>query len=297
MTPELEIEIPIDAELEIEVPEPVAAVPVAPERTLVEVLAADVPLPMLIKFVPDLRFKIAVQEAVDRAQSVNVTGSEGLAEADLALTDLRDAVKNALEHFREPVEIANGLHKWMTTRRAEWTGSGPETVTALGRRMFEEQRRLQKIADDAARREQEIADQAQKDAAAKEAKAAESAGAPQVVVEQLREQAKTATAAPVTKVPAALKLSGSAIVATFKARIKGTPGHADPNPQIGELTVEQVEQVRVLLTAIINGTAPMSAISLNWSYLNARAKADKKTFSIAGMEYFEDGGARGKARR
>ena len=63
------------------------------------------------------------------------------------------------------------------------------------------------------------------------------------------------------------------------------------------MTPAQRMQVFELLKAILSGSAPLAAIELSWSYLDARAKADKGTLSIAGLEAFEEGGLRAKGSR
>jgi hypothetical protein len=93
------------------------------------------------------------------------------------------------------------------------------------------------------------------------------------------------------------KLQGSSVVTTWKARIKGTPGSDDANPEIEDLTPAQRLQVLALLKAILDGSAPIAAIILNYPYLNKRAKADKSTLAIPGIEAFEEGGIRSKGTR
>lgn len=291
MSTELEIEVP--GELEIEP----ASAPVA-TQTLVEVLSADFALPQLIKFIPDVRLKLRLEASTAAALAVAVEGPEGLQAADAALTQVRADLKAVQDSFAEPADLANKLHKSITTMRGQWTMAGDVAVQTVGQRIFAEQQRLERLAADERRRLQAIADAEARAAAANTAAAAEAQHAPSAVVDQLREEAKTATAAPIAKATAAApKLAGSAIVKTWKCRIKGTPGDIEQNPDITELNEPQKIEIRDLLRHILDGTAPLQAIQLNWTYLNKRAGADKGTFDIAGLEAYETGGVRGKARR
>jgi hypothetical protein len=51
------------------------------------------------------------------------------------------------------------------------------------------------------------------------------------------------------------------------------------------------------MKAILDGRAPLAAVEINWSYLNRRAKADKGTLAIPGVEAFEEGSVRAKGSR
>jgi hypothetical protein len=95
--------------------------------------------------------------------------------------------------------------------------------------------------------------------------------------------------------PAALR--SSSVVKTWKARIAGTPPDEIPLPEMAHVTPAQRVEVLKLLAAIIAGTAPLTCIDLNISYLGQRAKADKSTLAIPGIEAFEDLGTRSKGTR
>ena len=66
-----------------------------------------------------------------------------------------------------------------------------------------------------------------------------------------------------------------------------------------EFATQNPNAYRALLKAIIDGRESISLIELNWSALNARAKAEKAAFCITGFEAFADTGLRAKpgARR
>lgn len=297
MSPEsltLEIEPePVPLSLEIEPEPPASAVQTA---TLVDVLGADVPLPALIRFVPNVALRAAAAEAARYALSIDVKGAEGLARADSALTALRTSQKAIGDHFLEPKVIANRLHKRITTIEGEWLADGEAATKTVGDRVWTETRRLQAIADEERRRAQAEADRAARDAAKREAEAARAAQAPAAIVEDLRRQAEIATAPPVVQTSAPV-LRGSSAVTTWKARPHGTTGDMEPNPDIAEMSDSQVAKVKELLAAILESKAPIQAIAVNWSYLNARAKADKGTMRIPGFEAFEVGSVRAKAVR
>lgn len=265
---------------------------------LMQILPADFQLPQLIKFVPDPAIKLALDEAVTYALSLDIQngGPEALQRADLAVNAVSAALKAADAHFEEPATIANQLHKQITGVRSEWTKPGKEAKDALGRRMWAETQRLQAEAAEIRRREQEEANRLAREQAEAEAAAARKNAAPAAIVKQLEQKAATAVAPPVP-IAVPTKMASTSVVTTWKARIKGTPAEADPNPDMAEITPEQRERVLELMGAVIAGAAPITVFSLNWSVLNGRAKSDKGTLAITGIEAFADGGVRSKGSR
>lgn len=286
------------------IPDPPTAAEIAtafsPSLPLMEVLPADFPLPVLARFVPDVRLKTDVDEATRYALSIDVRGVEGLQAADLALSTLRTSLKGITDHFAEPADIAHQLHKRITGIRSEWTADGENALKVVGRRIYAEGERLRVLAEAERRKAQVEADRLAREEARRRVEEAAQAKAPARVVEEMTRQAETTTAPPVPP-PASTPppLRGSAPVKTWKARIAGSPAEADPNPSIAELTAAQKAEVWRLLIAIVNseGDAPLSCIELNWKYLNDRAKSDKSTLAIPGIEAFADGGLRAKASR
>jgi len=273
-------------------PEPAALAP------LVEVLGADFPLPRLIRFCPDPRLKLALDQAVAYALAVNVSEPDGLMRADVALATVRTSLKAIAEHFEEPKDLANRVHKRITTTLSDWCEPGDTAVRTVGRRIAVEQSRLAQIAAEARRKAQEEEDRKARELARKKAEDAAKQKAPAPVVEQMRREAETVTAPPVP--PAASEpapLRSSTVVKPWKARVAGSPADAEPNPEIGEMTPAQLAQVKVLLKAILEDRAPLTAIEINWSTLNARAKSDKSTLAIPGIEAFQDVGVRAKGSR
>jgi hypothetical protein len=271
---------------------------VAPAEPLMQILPADFPLPALTRFVPNPAIKEALDAAVAQANAVVVkeAGLEGLKAADAAIDVLHTAIMNAVDHFKEPADIAHRLHKSITSTRAEWVAAAEAAKNMIGNALYVEKERLEAIARAERRRQQEEADRLAREEAAQRLKDAEAQQAPAQVVEVLKEQAKTAVAQPVpTATP--LVLGSTTTTTTWKARIKGTPADAEPNPEMAELSVAQWTEVQRLLRDIIDGKAPSKAIELNWSYLNDRAKGDGLTLAITGIEAFKEGGARAKGRR
>jgi hypothetical protein len=294
--PELEIEPEPEPEPEPEAePEPAAA-PVA-SVALMQVLPIDFPLPSLIRFVPDVALRQAADEATVYAMGVEVQGREGLQRADVALTALRTSLKAIEEHFEEPVDTANKLHKRLTGLRSDWVDRGAGAAKTVGSRIWAEKNRLDAIDREADRKRQAEEDRKAREIAQAEAEAAKKAQAPAPVVEELQQRAKTATAPPVQPIAPAPKLQGSSVVTTWKARIAGTPGTDEANPDTESLSPAQRVEVMKLLKAILDGRAPMASISLNWPYLSKRAKADKSTLAIPGIEAFEEGSVRSKSSR
>lgn len=272
---------------------PLVAIP------LVEVLPADFPLPTLIRFVPNVALLHAAQQAAAYALAVDVTGPEGIARADLALAALKESQKAITEHFVDPVDIANRLHKRLTGLRSEWSEPGEQATKTVGARVWTEKRRLDGIAAEERRKAQEAEDAKARAAAALEAEAAEKNQAPPQVVEELKRRVETATAPPVAPPIAAPTMKSNSVVTTWKARLKGTPADAEPNPKIAEMSPRQLEAVREAMRAVLENRsgATITAFDICWSVVNSRAKADKQTFNIPGFEAFEEGSVRSKGVR
>jgi hypothetical protein len=286
-----------------------------PTLALMQILDADFPLPTLIRFVPDVRLKQAVDEATAYALSVKVEGADGVQRADLALTALQTSLKAIEEHFKEAAQIADDLHKRITGTRAEWLAAGKAAKATVGGRLATEQRRLDAIAAEAKRKAQAEADRAAREVARREAEAAEKARAPAPVVEELKRQAETITAPPVQTPVIAPILRGNTVVPRWKARFRGTPAEADPNPEIKNLTPAQRLQAFHLIVNVAAKLAhdlglalepdylskcpgaPLAVIAIDWSYANRRADADKSTFQIPGLEPFKQDWTRSKASR
>jgi hypothetical protein len=276
--------------------EPIA-IAVVETAALVQVLPADFPLPKLIKFCPDERLRVAIEQATAYALAIDVTGPEGIQRADLALGKLRDALKDAAESFAEPKKLAHQLHKHITTKESEWCGPGEQAAMTVGNRIWQEKRRLEQEAAEARRKEQAEADRHAREAARKEAEAAAAAKAPEPIIEELKRQAEVATAPPVARTASVAPMRSNTTVTTWKARPASATADRDPNPEIADMNAAETADVMTLLQAIVAGRAPLRAIAVDYRYLNARAKADKKTMDIPGFVAFEEGSARGKGGR
>lgn len=261
---------------------------------VMQVLPRDFPLPTLIQFIPNEALRRAADQAAAYALTIPVSGVDGLQAADLACTALRTSLKAIDEHFSEPTEIANRLHKTLTGARADWLAGGTAALKTVGDRIWTEKRRLDAIAAEERRKAQEEADRQAREAAHQQAELAAKQQAPAAVVEELRKQAETITAPPVASVMPAPAMRGTTITTTWKARIAGTPACDEPNPAIEALSPGQKVEVLKLLKAILDGRAPLAAIEVNWPYLNKRAKADKSTLAIPGIAPFEEGSTRAK---
>jgi len=276
---------------------PAAAVTAAP-MPLMQVLSADFQLPALIKFVPKPELKAALDQAAAYALSLEIKGGgkEALAKADLAVTALSDAIKAFEADFEDAAALANQLHKQITGARSAGAAAAKQAKDAIGRAIFTEIKRLTDAENERRRLEQDEANRKAREQAEEEAAAARKNNAPKQVVEQLQKRVETAVAPPVAAA-APIKMSGASVVTTWKARIKGTPAEADPNPEMDELSVAQWAEVQQLLRDVADGKAPRACFDIAWGYLNGRAKADKSTLAITGIEAYADGGVRSRGRR
>lgn len=275
-------------------------VPRAPEPAalaIAEVLPSDFPLPALVRWVPNQALRVELQQVTSYALGLTVTGAEGLQAADAALATVRAKAKAVEVHFDEPAQIANSLHKAITGRRAEWLKDALDAIQVVGRRMAGEKRRLDDLAADQRRKDQEAANAAARVAAAKSVEVAAQHGAPEPVVAQMRQAAAVVTAPPVPVSPIAPTLAHTTVTKTWRARIAGTPADAEPRPAMADLTPAQQHEVRKLLAAVVAGTLPLTLLELNYGALNDRAKAEKGTLAIPGIEAYEDIGTRAKPGR
>lgn len=273
-----------------------------PEATaLVEILPADFPLPALIKFVPDPRVRTAADDDAARLLAIEVTDETSLRVMDACLERQRSHKKTIEALFEEPSSIANRLHKQLTGLRTMWLEPTERAIRTGGTRVVETQRRLDREAADARRKAQEKADLEARAQAAREAEAAAKANAPKAVVEQLQEEAKTAVAPPVKSFEltgAQAPLRSTSIVTTYKVRPKGTDaGAAEQSPCMSDLSPAQRLAVMQAMKAVLDGRAPIAVFEINYTYLNQRARADKKAFALDGFEVYEDGSTRGKGGR
>lgn len=266
---------------------------------LMQVLPADFPLPSLIRFVPDLRLRLAADRAAADALAIAVTGADGMVAADAKCGELRGYLKAIEEHFDEPTKIAYDLHKSLTSKRGEWVAAGEQAVVEIGRRIRSEKQRLDGIAADERRKAQEEANQKAREEAARAAEEAAKNRAPAVVVESLKRQAETAVAPPVTTfTPSAPpKLANTAIVKNWTSTIAGTPREAEQQPCIADLNPDQRLKVFDAMRAVLDGKAPLALFEIGWSYINKRAKADEAAFNLPGFEAYDAGGTRGKPAR
>lgn len=288
-----------DVELEIEpdVPLPAAKDPAPTPMALAEILPPGFVIGPLTQFVPNVSLRVTADAAADYALTIPVEGADGLQRADLALTAVRSTLKAIEAHLEDPIQIAHKLHKRLTSVRTEWMAHGTTVVDSVGKAIFAEQRRLEQIALDARRQAQSEADARERAAAQREADAAAAAQAPALVVEELKRQALTATAAPVQGPAVAPVLRGSSTVTTWKCRLIGTPGSDEPNPKMADLTPAQRAHVMTLMKAVLEGKAPLAFFELNWGVMNKRAQAERSALAVPGLESVELGSVRAKSGR
>lgn len=282
-----------------EEPQPPALVgdvlPAAPDDlALQQVMPENFPLLTLLRFLPDVRLKKAVEAAAAAVLAIDVTADGGLAQLDAALPVLREAIADSDRSFDDPVGLANQLHKRLTGLRGDFRKPGADALETGNERLKAEKRRRDAIDAEAKRVAQVAADKQAREALAQAAKDAAARNAPKDVVAALKKEAKTAVAPPVHVPSSAAPLKNTSVVEQWKVRLKGTPEGADPNPAMDELSLAQQQQVRLIFKAISEGWIPLMAASIDWAYLNKRAGSDKTTFDMPELEAFDEGGTRSK---
>lgn len=270
---------------------------------LVESLGAGFDIYGLLRFLPDLKLKREIERLVEDALSIDVASDGGLALVDSKRNEILtaigkvEAIFNGTKLNPGPVSLAYELHRRLTGLRADFTKTGTDAVAKLGVAITKEKRRLDELAAAKKREEQLAADAIERDRIAGEAKAAEERGAPTALVEELKTAAKTASAPPVAGSIAGGQLGGSSLVANWKSRFAGTPAELEPNPDVDEMNADQQAKFKAVCAKVASSEYPVAMLSgINWSYVNARAKAEKTTFSIPEFEAYDAGSLRGKRR-
>jgi hypothetical protein len=272
-----------------------AAVGVAGEMALAQVLPPDFPLRTLLTFLPDVRLKhrLLAHSAEAMAVAVENGGAEALRAAEAALVPVRDDIKEIGECFAEPCDLANQLHKRMTGLRGDFLGAGEQAVKVVGQRIYAETQRLKRLVDDERRKRQEEADRQARETARKAAEAATAQAAPAPVVEELLRRAETAVAPPVGGLDEPV-LGTLWTSAKWKARLVGTLPGGEARPKIAMLSEAQAKSLKQMLQAIVDGRAPLGLIDVDWGMADKLAKAN---MAVDGLERFDEGSTRAKARR
>ena len=273
-------------------PETLVAEPLA----LAQALPPGFNLPALLRFLPDVRLKQRAEADATAALAIDVSAKNGLLAADAALIPVRADLVEIEACFKDPTDLANQLHKRLTGLRADFCAAGKNAIEIVGRRIYTETRRLDDLAAEVRRKAQAEADRQTRAAAARAAQEAATHQAPPAVVEALKEQARVGTAPPVAAIETPV-LPGTAMVQNWKARLLATPADAEPNPETKDLTEPQRAALLLLLRASVEGRAPLARIAVNWPAANDRAKAERTTMRIDGLEAFDQGGTRSKGRR
>jgi hypothetical protein len=254
-------------------------------------------LTTLLRFMPDVKLKQRVMKAAEAALAVEIVGPNGLAKADAAVATLKEEIKAAKEPFNDPVGLANQLHKRLTGLRGDFTSRGEQVVEDVSKAIVAEQRRLDRLAQEQRRLDQEKADKEARERAAQLAKDAAKRKAPTEVVNLLKEEAKTAVAPPVAARSYGMPLSRSTTVEKWRGRFVGTEDDAEVNPEMNQLSPAQQQRAREFFAAIGSGALPLGLAFVNWSEINRMANADRSTFDVAGMEAVDVGGLRSKGKR
>jgi sulfite reductase alpha subunit-like flavoprotein len=290
--PQLDLE-PDPDDVPMEEPAVLGAAPYA----LMEVLPADVPLPMLAQFVPNTILRTTALVMAERANELQVHGAEGLEKADHVRSDVKDTIVAIEAHFAEPVAIAHKLHSRLTGLRAEWLAECRFALDGLNRKMYAEQHRLAELDAAARRAAQEEADRQAREDAKRRAEEAKAAQAPAAVVESLFEEAESTKSAPVYIPPTIPALKSTTMVEDWVVTVKGT-ARDDPEqqPASHEASVLQLEQMQETMKAILAGKAPVATLTWNWKLIAKQAKAGQSTYKVAGLEVYNRGGVRSKPR-
>lgn len=261
-----------------------------------QILTAEINLQLILNFLPDVRLKKDLDRAAASALALKVDGAEGISAADVALVDLQERIAFIEETvFDRPCAMANALHKRLTGLRADFIKAGVVAVASLKTSMLSETRRLKALSDQAQRVAQEEANRAAREVAAKAVEKAKQAEAPAPIVAALEKQAQTAVAPPVASPVHAAAPKKSSIAENWKARFSGDESE-EPNPATADMNDAQRLQFIALLRAVIDGKAPIGCVDPCWRYLNARAKGDRAAFLIPGVEAYDAGSVRKKAR-
>lgn len=248
-------------------------------------------LALLLQFVPPVELKHEADRLAREATALVVTGKEAVEAGDALIGKLTAAITEIDNGFDEPVSLAHQLHKRMTGLRADFRAEAAKALATVKVLVRDEAARLEDLAQAAAKSLQAAADKdARRDAraAVEEAKAG---GASPAELKDLRSMARTATAPPVASPLAAPTRRATIDVEKWKARFRGTPKGAEPNPEMSELTTEQQALVCELMHAAADRKPGTKLVyfSINWAEINRDAHAQKSTFQCPTLEAFNQG--------
>ncbi len=265
---------------------PEAALARAPEDVaLAQILPDGFDLRALLTFLPDVRLKRELEALAEAAAAVDVATDFGLRRADALLVQIDDKAKEIEACFDLPTSLANQLHKRMTGLRGDFLRAGLEAKDDLASRVKNRQREIARADEEARQRAQAEADREAREAAAAAAKLAEAEKQPKSVVKELKQQAKTATAPPVS-LPSRSPLKQTKVAQSWKACPAGTTDADDPNPEMADATPAQLEGIRALMRACLDGApgTSMTMFEVRWPALNARAVNERTAMRIPGIE-------------
>jgi len=248
----------------------------------------------LLTFVPDVQLKRRLDAMCEGATTLDLKTAFGLARAEGLVADLRAGVTDVESRFELACSLANQLHKRMTGLRADFTIRAVTTATALSVAILAQQRENKRVSDEDQRKRQAEADRQAKADAAAAAKVAKASGASKEVIQELKEQAKTAVAPPVPSHQTELKRTTAA--ANWKCRPIGTKDGEEPNPEMADATEAQLAGIKLLMTACVEGRMPMAMFEVRWPALNARASSEKQAMRVPGMEAADVGKLLSKRR-
>lgn len=255
-------------------------------------------LQLLLRFLPDPLLKKKLDAEAARAVQLVVTGPSGLKAADASLVAMRAAIKEIETCFDEPTSLANSLHKRLTGLRSDFCANGEAAIKRLNASVYAENQRVEREAEAIRRKNQEAADADARKAAFAAAEEAKKTGMPAEVVQEMQAAAQTVTASPIAAPPRPA-MTGSTAAPKWMARLKDTLPEAEPNPDVADMTPAQLASLKELLAAVVGGAESPAAVikTLNWGYLNTKAKAEKTTLALPGLEAFDAGSVRAKPGR
>lgn len=267
-------------------------------QPLMEILPADFPLPVLIRFAPDVRVRTAADEDAAKLLALNPTNEIERDVAERALAHQREHVKTIEALFEQAADTAFKLHRHITSTRGEWASASVQAIKAVGDRIVALTRRLQREEDERRRRAQEEADRQAREAARKAADEAKRAQAPAPVVQELEREAETATAPPVST-PSLFGggsgLSRSTVAQKWESRLTATDRAAvNRHPKMADLSEAERQCVLKAMKAVLEGRNPITLFEINWSVADQRASSDKKAFAIDGFLAEDVGSLRAK---
>lgn len=240
------------------------------------------------------------EDMVTRAHAFVVDSPVAYAEAG-QMIDAMKAKRKEVEGFFAPmVEAAHAAWKALTEKRRSYTDPLDEAVSALTQKYAAYKRRVdEEVAAERRRQEQEAQERERArlkaEAEERERQAEEARKAAEIA--DTREEAQQLEAIADTMAAEATVIKQEAATVEAPVLPLSSPIEHVKGPSVRANWTFRVTDKMALIKAVAAGQVSPEALETNDTYLRARAKADKDTVRIPGVQFFDAGSVVASRRR